>query len=109
MTLNAELNMLNIIPLTDNLQKVANLELGEVPERTPEDLQALKLWIQQQPHLKPCTDDQFLIQFLRGSKYSLERAKEKLDLFYTLKSKYAELFTVCDVDNERFQEILQLG
>lgn len=101
--------MAQIKPLSPELQKVAIEELGEVPSRIQDDLQALKSWIDQQPHLKARTDDQFLIQFLRGCKYSLERAKSKLDLYFALKSKYPELMNVIDVNEPKFREIYKLG
>ncbi|XP_075167108.1 alpha-tocopherol transfer protein-like [Haematobia irritans] len=101
--------MAQIKPLSAELQKIACDELGEVPSRISEDLAALKLWIKQQPHLHARTDDQFLIQFLRGCKYSLERAKEKLDNFNALRSKYPELFLTTDVDDPKFKENYSLG
>lgn len=101
--------MAAIKPLTEHLQKVAIKELAEVPSRIPEDLQALKTWIKQQPHLRARMDDQFLIQFLRGCKYSLERAKEKLDLYFTLKSKYPQMFAPTDVDDPNFRLMHNLG
>uniref|UniRef100_A0A1I8Q6L7 CRAL-TRIO domain-containing protein n=1 Tax=Stomoxys calcitrans TaxID=35570 RepID=A0A1I8Q6L7_STOCA len=101
--------MAQIQPLCPELQKIAVKELGEVPSRISEDLQALKTWIQKQPHLRVRLDDQLLIQFLRGCKYSLERAKEKLDRFYALSSKYTELFSTTDVDDTIFREVHNLG
>ncbi|XP_075152593.1 retinol-binding protein pinta-like [Haematobia irritans] len=101
--------MAQIQPLTPELQKIAIDELGEVPSRIEEDLQVLKTWIKLQPHLKARTSDQFLIQFLRGCKYSLERAKEKIDRFYAMSSKYPELLSARDVDNKIFRGIHNLG
>uniref|UniRef100_A0A1I8PW14 CRAL-TRIO domain-containing protein n=1 Tax=Stomoxys calcitrans TaxID=35570 RepID=A0A1I8PW14_STOCA len=101
--------MANIRPLPDDLQKVAIKDLNEEPSRIPEDLQALRTWIQQQPYLRARIDDQFLIQFLRGSKYSLEKAKQKIDLFYSLKTKYPEMFGATDVNEPKFKEIHSLG
>lgn len=95
--------MAQIKPLIPELQIIAETELGEIPSRINGDLQALKDWLQLQPHLKVRTDDQYLIQFLRGSKYSLEKAKEKLDCLYTLKTKFPEEFNVNDVSNEKFR------
>ncbi|XP_005189931.1 alpha-tocopherol transfer protein-like [Musca domestica] len=100
--------MANIRPLNAELQKVA-AELGEVPSRLADDLAALKEWIRQQPHLRANTDDQFLVAFLRGCKYSLERAKAKIDRYFTLKSKFPELFGSIDVDNPRVRELLHTG
>lgn len=101
--------MPKINPLNAELQKIANEELGEQPLRISEDLQALRLWLQHQPHIKAREDDQFLIQFLRGCKYSLERAKSKLDLYFALKSKYPELMNVIDVNEPKFRDIYKLG
>ncbi|XP_037941863.1 retinol-binding protein pinta-like [Teleopsis dalmanni] len=101
--------MAQLRPLSEELQKAAIEQLNEVPERIPSDLEALKTWIKQQPYLNIRTDDQFLIAFLRGCKYSLEKAKAKIDKFYTLRTKYPDLFQCSDVDNPRFREILRLG
>uniref|UniRef100_A0A1I8P560 CRAL-TRIO domain-containing protein n=1 Tax=Stomoxys calcitrans TaxID=35570 RepID=A0A1I8P560_STOCA len=99
------IKMAQIKPLPDDFQEIATRELGEVTSRIPEDLEDLKSWIEQQPHLKACTDDQFLVQFLRGSKYSLEKAKRKIDQFYTLRTKYPEFLLTCDVDEPIFRKI----
>lgn len=101
--------MTQISPLSAELQKIAIEELGEEPLRISEDLSNLREWLQHQPHLKARQDDQFLIQFLRGCKYSMERAKEKLDMYFSLKTKYPEMFNVIDVDNPKFREIHRLG
>ncbi|XP_013105394.2 clavesin-2-like [Stomoxys calcitrans] len=101
--------MANIKPLDEELQRVAIEELGEVPKRIPEDLLALRQWLQRQPHLRYRDDDQFLIQFLRGCKYSLERAKEKLDMYYSLKTKYLDMMNLLNVHDEKFRAIGRLG
>lgn len=101
--------MVAILPLTEEQKKVAITELGEVTSRVPEDLQALKDWIKKQPHLRARTDEQFLIQFLRGCKFSLEKAKEKIDNYYALKTKYPELLRVTDVDDPDFRRFHNVG
>lgn len=101
--------MAQIRPLSEELQKAAIEQLGENPANIPADLEALKTWIKQQPHLRANTDDQFLIAFLRGCKYSLEKTKSKIDKFFTLKSKFPEMFGATDIDDPKFREILRLG
>ncbi|XP_013105430.2 alpha-tocopherol transfer protein-like isoform X2 [Stomoxys calcitrans] len=96
--------MLQIKPLSAELQKIAIEELHEVPARIPEDLKALKEWLITQPHLKARTDDQFLLQFLRGTKYSLEKAKSKLDYFFTFKTLRGEWYGITDVDDINFRQ-----
>jgi len=55
------------------------------------------------------TDDQFLMTFLRGCKYSIERVKEKLDMFYTLRSAIPELMVDRDPFNQTTAAIIRLG
>mgnify|MGYP004600338673 CR=1 FL=1 len=100
--------MVQIRALNAELQKVATEELNEVEARIPEDIEALRTWIQKQPHLKSRMDDQFLIAFLRGCKYSLEKAKSKLDHFYTIKTMMPELFANKKMD-EKNLELCRLG
>lgn len=101
--------MANIRPLSVELSKKAQEELNEVPERITEDIAALKTWISKQAHLKARTDDQFLVNFLRGSKYSLERAKQKLDLYFTVRNLMPELFLNRDPTDRTLLEIIRLG
>ncbi|XP_061393110.1 alpha-tocopherol transfer protein-like [Musca vetustissima] len=96
-------------PLPEALQKIAIEELNEDPKRVEADLAAFKEWILQQPHLKARMDDQFLIAFLRGCKYSLEKAKAKLDNFYTLREKYPDLLKRPNLEDPKVRELLKLG
>ncbi|XP_013105387.2 alpha-tocopherol transfer protein-like [Stomoxys calcitrans] len=100
---------MNIRPLSEALQKVAIEELNEDPKRIQDDLNNFKEWIKEQPHLRARMDDQFLIAFLRGCKYSLEKAKTKLDNFYTFKEKYPELLKRPNLEDPKVRELLRLG
>uniref|UniRef100_A0A1B0C811 CRAL-TRIO domain-containing protein n=1 Tax=Lutzomyia longipalpis TaxID=7200 RepID=A0A1B0C811_LUTLO len=99
----------NIRPISQELAKVAKEELNEVPERIQKDLEALREWIRKQPHLRARTDDQFLIAFLRGCKWSLERAKEKIEDFYTLRGRMPEIVKERDPLNEKTRELIRCG
>ncbi|CAO1441843.1 unnamed protein product [Diamesa serratosioi] len=99
--------MTQVRPLSYELQKVASEELLENPIRIPEDIALFRQWILKQSHLKSRIDDQFLLSFLRGSKYSLQKAKEKLDSYWTLKSMIPEFFGLRDP--VELQEIMDLG
>ncbi|XP_011292467.2 clavesin-2 [Musca domestica] len=101
--------MPNIRPLPEALQKIACEELNEIPERIDEDLQDFREWIGRQRHLRARTDDQFLTSFLRGCKYSLEKAKSKLDKYYTLRTKYPEFYTIQNIDDPRVVELYKMG
>ncbi|CAK1549782.1 unnamed protein product [Leptosia nina] len=70
----------------------AREELNEDPLYIDEYLSSLREWISTQPHLRVRTDDQWLVTFLRGCKYNLEKTKAKLDLYYTLRTVAPEVY-----------------
>lgn len=100
---------LDIRPLNSELQVIARQQLHEDPAKIQENLEAFREWIKKCPHLKPRTDDQFLVAFLRGCKYSLEKAKQKLDLFYTIRTHIPELIVGRDPLNQKLHAIIKLG
>lgn len=101
--------MVNIRPLSPALQKKAIEELNEDPERIPKDLETFREWIKKSSHLKARDDDQFLISFLRGCKYSLERAKQKFDLYHTLKTHIPELTRNRDPASDKVLAAIRQG
>ncbi|XP_053962517.1 retinaldehyde-binding protein 1-like [Anastrepha ludens] len=101
--------LLNVRPISKELQQIAIKQLNEVPERIGADIEALRTWIQQQPHLRARDDDQFLLSFLRGCKFSLEKAKSKIDKFYTLRTKYPEFFGAYDADEAIVRTLINAG
>uniref|UniRef100_A0A1B0BRS3 CRAL-TRIO domain-containing protein n=1 Tax=Glossina palpalis gambiensis TaxID=67801 RepID=A0A1B0BRS3_9MUSC len=98
----------NIRSLCDELQKVAKEELNEIEDCIGDNIEALRDWIHKQRHLRARTDDQFLVAFLRGSKYSLEKAKSKIDYFYTFKTLMPE-YCCNKVIDEKWLNILRTG
>lgn len=102
--------VLKLRPLNRHLQAIAGDELNEVISDIPKQIKDLKYWIEHQPHLRARQDnDQLLLTFLRGSKHDLQRAKEKIDAFYTIRSGFPELFIDRDVKVDRVRELLRLG
>ncbi|XP_065337538.1 retinol-binding protein pinta-like [Cloeon dipterum] len=101
---------LKIRPLTPELLDHAMRKLNEDPKRREADVQAIRDWLKKQAHIVGQPDDQMIITFLRGCKFSLERTKEKLDMYYTIKTMVPELFKNRNLkNNEVLQEILKLG
>ncbi|CRK86627.1 CLUMA_CG000463, isoform A [Clunio marinus] len=101
--------MPNIRKLSESLQQLAYDELNEKPERIQADIDALRSWLSQTTYLKSRDDDQFLVTFLRGCKYSLEKAKKKIEMFYVARTSTPEFFTNRDPTDKYLQEIINLG
>ncbi|XP_072936715.1 alpha-tocopherol transfer protein-like [Epargyreus clarus] len=94
------INEISVRPLPDDLAKVARIELNEDPKLLTDSLRHLKEWIRKQQHLNARTDDQWLVSFLRGTKFRLERCKQKIDLYYSLRSTAPDLFCLKHSDPE---------
>ncbi|XP_049794187.1 alpha-tocopherol transfer protein-like [Schistocerca nitens] len=95
--------------LSPELLARAQKELNEDPKRRDQDIQHIKDWLKKQPHIKARMDDQWLLTFLRGCKFSLERTKEKLDMYYTVRRHLPELFADRDPFSADIQKILSAG
>ncbi|KAK5646472.1 hypothetical protein RI129_004936 [Pyrocoelia pectoralis] len=100
---------MTIRPICKELQEVVIEELNEATERIEEDLQHLREWLQKQPHLITRLDDQWLTTFLRGCKWSLQKSKEKLDYFYTIRTLLPEIFRNRDPFDPLLQQMLGKG
>uniref|UniRef100_A0A336M9G9 CSON013966 protein n=1 Tax=Culicoides sonorensis TaxID=179676 RepID=A0A336M9G9_CULSO len=101
--------MLNIRPISKELALKAEKQLNEKPERLQEDVAALRSWIEKTPYLKARTDDQTLVNILRACKFSLEKAKTKVDSYYTVRTAFSEVFTNRYPITDRMIEIMRLG
>ncbi|XP_050675542.1 alpha-tocopherol transfer protein-like [Leptidea sinapis] len=99
---------MHIRPLIPELAEKARVELNEDPKRIESDLQHIKEWLSKQSHLRARTDDQWLLAFLRACKHSLERTKEKLDLYYSMRTLAPEFFSL-KITEDAFNQILESG
>ena len=87
MIFDEKLNALNDTELRD----LAKSQFGETPEILESSLEELRTWISRSPHLQDIQqDDKTLKMFLRGCKLSLERTKEKLDMYHSVKGSLPE-------------------
>ncbi|XP_066146023.1 retinol-binding protein pinta-like [Euwallacea fornicatus] len=64
----------------------------------------LKKWVESQRHLPEVPDTNALIYFLTVSKFSVEKAKVRIDMYYTIRGLMPEIFTVHPLSPEmKFQ------
>jgi len=103
------MHSLQIRELSSNLANVAKAELNENPAKMSDDVEYLRKWLKMQPHIFGRTDDQFLVTFLRGCKYSYEKSKEKLDMYFTVRTGIPEFFDDRDPTYSSLQEAIRLG
>ncbi|KAG5886258.1 hypothetical protein JTB14_020821 [Gonioctena quinquepunctata] len=68
----------------------------KVNNKTEKDMeyhvQIIKDWAKGQPHLPETPDDHVIKAFLIFNKFTIENTKEKLDMYYRMRSLYPEFF-----------------
>ncbi|XP_028160435.1 uncharacterized protein LOC114352883 [Ostrinia furnacalis] len=94
-------------PAGEMWQKIRE-ELNEKVDTRDQDLAHIKEWLKKEPHLPDEFDDQRILTFLRGCKFSLEKTKRKLDMYFTMRTAVPEFFTDRDATRPELQEILNI-
>ncbi|KAL0132813.1 hypothetical protein PUN28_000494 [Cardiocondyla obscurior] len=97
-----------LIQPTEEMSKQIQIELNENPATRDKDLEIIKEWLAKQPHLPKFNDDQRIMTFLRGCKFSLEKCKRKLDMYFTMRAVVPEFFSNRDITRPALQEITKL-
>ncbi|XP_021933626.1 alpha-tocopherol transfer protein-like isoform X2 [Zootermopsis nevadensis] len=88
------------------MQAFIRKKLNENVNTTQENVQHIKDWLAKQPHLPNFDDDQRITTFLRGCKFSLEKTKRKLDMFFTMRAAVPDFFNDRDVARPALKDIL---
>ncbi|KAL4234455.1 hypothetical protein ACF0H5_006101 [Mactra antiquata] len=91
-----------------SLQK-AYRELNEDPKERLSALRTFREWIKQQNWLKTPTDDKYLLGFLRARKFSQLGARELLENYWTIRTKYSDWYNDIDTDDNKIQDIIKQG
>ncbi|KAK5647007.1 hypothetical protein RI129_005471 [Pyrocoelia pectoralis] len=96
-------------PLGGNLQRFSECNFNDGPDRIKEDIARIREWQQKQTHLCFTVDDQLILAFLRCSKFSIERTKEKIDNYYTMRTLVPEVLCNRDPFSTEIQAVLNAG
>ncbi|XP_074030263.1 retinol-binding protein pinta isoform X2 [Leptinotarsa decemlineata] len=78
----------NISRILDRALKVNN----KTEEDLKENIMIVKKWVKTQPHLPEMPDDHTITSFLIMNKFSVENVKQKIDMYYTMRSLYPDYF-----------------
>uniref|UniRef100_A0A5K3FU18 CRAL-TRIO domain-containing protein n=1 Tax=Mesocestoides corti TaxID=53468 RepID=A0A5K3FU18_MESCO len=99
--------------LSSKFLKLAKSELGEDPKNIPAHLEAFRRWLSSMPHLTCPDDDDFLLMFLRHSKYVHAKAQARIDNFCTLSTTKiigdTVLSTPVDLESKDLKKYLDWG
>jgi len=95
----------------EEILRLQKEKLNENPGHEKEDIESIRKWIKQQPHLKNYgkTDDNFILSYLRGCKFSYEKTKKKIDMWHAMRAHCPEYYTEWDPLEKKNNEILSHG
>ncbi|KAF5297766.1 hypothetical protein FQR65_LT09940 [Abscondita terminalis] len=91
---------------TKELERKAREEVNEVPEKKEQDVKHITDWLLSQPYLNPRTDREWILNYLRGCKFNVQKTKEKLKYLYATKPITPELYSNRDPLQPELQQIL---
>ncbi|XP_058462605.1 alpha-tocopherol transfer protein-like [Malaya genurostris] len=101
--------MLALRPLSFDLLEVAKSELNEDPRQLTSQIDVIKSWLNECTTLSGPMQDQVLLSFLRGCKFSLVKVKEKLSLFFWTRTILQQVVQNRDPLDEHVLQIIRLG
>lgn len=78
--------------ITEELKKIAEIELHERECEIQEKLNRFKELLINEGDLNPCLDDKFLIMFLRARKFNCEASMKLVRKYYAARLKYPSMF-----------------
>ncbi|XP_014287399.1 alpha-tocopherol transfer protein-like [Halyomorpha halys] len=99
---------MTLVQPTPDQQIFIRTELNEDVSTRDKDLEHIKDWLKRQPHLPAFDDDQRIMTFLRGCKFSLEKTKRKLDMYFTMRAAVPEFFANRDPTRTEMKEVFEI-
>jgi len=92
------------------IKKNSELKNIEVScEEEEKQLQSLKDWLKENPHLRCRTDDLFLMRFLRFRKFKQKEARDSLEKYIKMRVENGSWFSALDVRDPNLAELIDGG
>ncbi|KAG0714456.1 Retinol-binding protein pinta [Chionoecetes opilio] len=92
------------------VERLAHQELGEDQAQRERDVEAIRQWLKQTASKdSDSTYRTTILRYLRGCKYSLEKTKAKLDVYYSCKGDNPDMFQGRDPSDPKLRSILKMG
>jgi hypothetical protein len=74
-----------------------------------EDVQKLKDWMQTQPHFPEILDDKRIENFFLLNKCSMEKTKQAIDMYYTIRTLIPDMFENIHPNLPQMQELMDIA
>lgn len=101
--------MSNIRAISSAMTEIARVQINEDIIQVDSHLSVIRSWLVECNLQCGPIDDQFLVAFLRGCKFSLEKAKKKIVLFYNIRSELPQVIQNRDPINADVLRVIRMG
>ncbi|XP_023311854.1 uncharacterized protein LOC108905892 [Anoplophora glabripennis] len=83
--------------LLPNDRRGVRAAFGKSDKDVDGDIEIIRNWVKSQPHLPEMPSDNMIEFFLAINKFSVERTKQKLDMYYTIRPLIPEIYDHCNL------------
>lgn len=96
--------------LDDDAKRYALENLNETEEKRDLALREIRRWLEEEKQdLHARLEDEYILPFLRGCKFNLEKTKAKLGNYYTMRRDRPEWFSNRNPLLPEIQELVRMG
>ncbi|KAG5886271.1 hypothetical protein JTB14_020834 [Gonioctena quinquepunctata] len=88
-------------PITTEEETEIWKSINTTNDRAEEDIGIIRTWLNSQPHLPYTLSDKQIIGFLLIGKGSIEKIKSKIDMYFTMRTLYPDIFTESHPHSDR--------
>jgi hypothetical protein len=101
-------NLLNIYIVDEDKVRKFYESFETTVQRVDKDVEIIREWLKIRPHLPELMDDVKIKNFLNLSKFSIEKTKKKIDMYYTIRSVIPDLFEKSNPKLTHMQRLLDM-
>ncbi|XP_050098593.1 alpha-tocopherol transfer protein-like [Anopheles aquasalis] len=95
--------------ISSTMAEIARVQINEDTNQVDSHLSVIRSWLVECNLQCGPIDDQFLMAFLRGCKFSLEKAKKKIVLFHNIRSELPQIVQNRDPVNLEVLRVIRMG
>ncbi|KAJ3624285.1 hypothetical protein MTP99_017923 [Tenebrio molitor] len=96
---------LNLSQQVEEVRKNVYKIFNKDEQSAKEDVQMVKEWLRTQHHLPEMMNDNMILNFLIMNKFSIERTKQKIDMYYTIKNVIPDVY--CNPKSPQIKDFMK--
>ncbi|KAJ3644408.1 hypothetical protein Zmor_022141 [Zophobas morio] len=95
-----------MFPISEDLKKKVYESFNRTEVMVNTDAETIKKWMKTQQHFPEEMDNSQIKNFLLLNKFSIEKTKRKIDMYYTIRSLLPDFYVTSNPKLENMQQAL---